>query len=169
MKKFLITSFMAVTTVFGLSASARSLVPYDSAQLTGIYADPMLGAVKSAAIMVTPNKLILRVSLDNKLCRTCKAIIGNVRVYQLPITKSYSDRCGSRVFIARRDLRMTDGALQVLVVRDNRGRTCQDARPGTEVRYATQFYNRIQGRIVKTNSVFTGPVMHGTLFSIERR
>lgn len=70
----------------------------------------------------------------------CPALIRTILDAELPIISVEQNDCGVTVAKARRDLRLVDGGLEEITVRDNRTNMCPTfvALPATSVKYHTE-------------------------------
>lgn len=86
---------------------------------------------------------------------------------ELPIVTVTQNRCGARIYIARRNMMPVDGALQELTITDNTTSHCMHAQPmaarwigPTQVTYKEQFYSRMGPAMTTLESYFAGEALH---------
>lgn len=105
--------------------------------------------IESGSIEVNYAKKTAELVLYRKsMCRPdmiCIALVPPPMIIQLPIISVNKDGCGSKVIIAKKDMRPVDGALNELEIMDNSHRICRDLRAPTEITHLSSFFNRING------------------------
>lgn len=79
----------------------------------------------------------------------------------LPLVHSFTDRCGTVHFTAKRDSRPVDGLNEVIRVSDHTRNTCPTLTilPATSVSYVQQGYNRINRGEFKFVHTFTAEAL----------
>lgn len=94
--------------------------------------------------------------------RMCLAVMPMPYEVTIPVSEVHFDRCGATIYVAKRDLRPVDGAMQQIVVTDNSTNICltRELRPMVKVTYDTEFFRRYPPyKNVKTHSNFFGSVL----------
>lgn len=78
------------------------------------------------------------------------------RKIELPIISGKRDQCHIVTYEALKDSMPVDGSKDTLTVTDYSNNTCPSfaAYPETEVIYASEYYNRLEGKLVRERNVF---------------
>lgn len=99
----------------------------------------------------------------------CAAVLVP-HVITLPLKSQTTDQCGNTTFIAKRDMRPVDGALEQIAVTDHTDNKCPTfvALPATGITYETSIYDRINGAQVSTYSNFEAGKLKGRVFPTSR-
>jgi hypothetical protein len=167
-KSFVVMAVFAAVagTVSVRSTEARSIDPRPiAAELTTWQLDPSVGSddhVLSASIKIDRMKgeatLFIARGMNCPPNRMCPMMMPAPVIVTLPVVATRQDSCGTWIWTAKQDLRPVDGALAQLVIKDNTRNHCPHfvALASTEVRYSTAFYDRINGREVKSQSYLYG-------------
>ena len=171
MKNLFAVTLITLTLAIGSFSFARSTTPSRQpdvvkAELLSFDVDPLLGLsqVNSGMIGVDLDKNELTLSLySTSYCPPnvyCIMSIPAPYIVTLPIKSIGSTLCGGTVYVAERDMRPVDGALQRLVLVDNSANSvCMnsiDSQSLTEVTYATSYYHHFSVKEITTESHFTG-------------
>ncbi len=99
----------------------------------------------------------------------CTLALANHEI-TLPLVGQKYDSCGNTTYIAKRDLRPVDGALELLSVTDHTDNKCPTfvALPETGVTFQTSVYDRINGGEVSTYSSFEAGKLEGRMLATSR-
>ncbi|MFT6070707.1 MAG: hypothetical protein ACJAT2_001330 [Bacteriovoracaceae bacterium] len=113
--------------------------------------------------------LTLNVAPDCQAGMVCPAVLTD-HVITLPLVSQKYDECGNTTYIAKKDLRPVDGAMELLSVTDHTDNKCPTfvALPETGVTFQTSFYDRINGGEVSTYSSFEAGKLKGRVFATSR-
>lgn len=113
--------------------------------------------------------LTLNVAPDCQAGMVCPAVL-NEHVITLPLVGQKYDGCGNTTYIAKRDMRPVDGALELLSVTDHTDNKCPTFAPlpETGITYETSVYDRINGGEVSTYSSFEAGKLKGLVFATSR-
>ena len=142
-----------------------------SATLTRLDVDPQLGNVVQGEVALNQTqseiKLVLQTRMVCPMNEYCPQYIPEPMEITLPIVSHETDQCGTKIYIARKDARPSDGALQEIEVRDNSKNSCENIRyeAPTELRYETQIISRSGEH--HTHSSFEGEPLH--LINVRER
>lgn len=167
MKKLIAVTGTLIILVTAFSAQARSLHPLTfvlSGSLTeamNIDQDSYLNNMEIFGGRVIVKKVRRELVLELNHAPSCEVGMACPEILlthaiSLKITSEVTDSCGSLSYIAERDLRPVDGAMERLVITDHTNNKCMTfiALPGTSISFETSFYDRINGEEVSTRSTF---------------
>lgn len=113
--------------------------------------------VKSGTVQVdfAQSKLILTLDLPFY----CPPGLYCIQVMPAPITVELpivdiQTECGSKIYVAKRDMRVVDGNFESLTVADHKTRICEDFRPAVEVTHTIKTSGMIEERTYESH--YTG-------------
>lgn len=167
MKRLIAVGGTLIVLFSAFNANARSLHPLTfvlSAELTevmNIDQDSYLSDMRIYGGKVKIKQLRKEITLELEhapVCPTgmfCPQVLVTHAI-TLPITEQYVGDCGSNVYVALKDARPVDGALEKIVVTDYTSNKCPHfiALPETGITLETSFFDRMNGKEVSTHSSF---------------
>lgn len=181
MKRLIAVGGTLIVLLTSVTANARSLHPLTfvlSAELTevmNIDQDSYLnnlrihgGKVEVRQVRKEIN-LALQTAPECPAGMMCPAVLVEHNI-TLPIIAEYTGDCGSTIYVAQKDDRPVDGALQKLIVTDYTNNKCPHfiALPETGVTYESAHYDRINGGQVSTHSTFEAGELVGRVLPTKR-
>lgn len=179
-----LTALISISTLANAQALSQKteildrMAPLFGASITKAHVDPNLnlGPVTGGRYSVNLEQNYLSLSLEQAFrcppdAFCILSMLPNFEV-TLPIVEIKHTSCGSVMYIAQRDARPVDGALERLEIVDHSGNRCRMLVPSSEAHYSTAVVSRSNaGETIETHSSFQGspllPLPRPTTRAIE--